>query len=140
MSTTERLVDNGAQLPEQRRASDVLQSIQIAGATWNFHRIHWDDDYARSEQLPGAIVNSAQLMAWLEALIEDTYGPDVIWHRFTIRFRAPVLLGAEVVCGGVVTEAAASDGGDRLSVRLWIRSAESETVHAEGQATVEVPR
>lgn len=129
----------GDRLPEQRRSSDVLQSVRIAGATWNFHRIHWDGDYARSERLPGAIVNSGQLQAWLEALVEATYGVDAVWRSFALRFRAPVLLDAAVTCGGEVVGAAPQPGGQLvLDLSLWVRSVDGETIYADGQAVIEV--
>ncbi len=142
MTATRRPLEAGDRLPEQQRSSDVVQSVMIAGATWNFHRIHWDGDYARSEGLPDAIANSAQLMAWLEALVDEVYGGDAVWHGFEVRFRSPVPLGAVVHCGGEVQQAIAQPNGTTLlTLGLWVGSGPTgEPRHLDGRATIEVPR
>ena len=127
-----------APLPEARHACDIVQSVMIAGATDNYHRIHWEHDYARQEGLPAAIVNNSLLLAWLEALVAETYGPAASLQRLAARFVQPVLLDEAVRCGGTVREATASAGGVRLALSLWVRDT-ADGVRVEAEAIVEVP-
>jgi acyl dehydratase len=127
----------GAALPEVDRACDGVRSVQHAGATENYHRIHWDDAYAREEGLPRAIVNNGLLLVWLERLLEDTYGPDAAIRQLRVRYRAPVLLEESVRCGGVVVRATTVEATTRLELDLWIRDHVGQS-RVEGQAVVEV--
>jgi acyl dehydratase len=129
----------GAVLPEARRCCDLVQSVRMAGATENYHRIHWEHAYAQREGLPGAIVNSGLLLAWLEALVEDTYGPAARLTRLQARFRKPVLIDEPVRCGGSVEQAIATAGGLRLALRLWVGDA-ADAPRVEATAAVELPR
>jgi acyl dehydratase len=128
----------GDALPEVDRACDGVRSVQHAGATENYHRIHWDDAYAREEGLPRAIVNNGLLLVWLERLLEDTYGADAMVCSLRARYRAPVLLDEPVRCGGVVTGATTVEATTRLELDLWIRDPAGQT-RVDGQAVVEVP-
>jgi hydroxyacyl-ACP dehydratase HTD2-like protein with hotdog domain len=79
-----------------------VEAVRWAGVTENYHRIHWDEGFAQSEGLPRAIVNNAMILAWLQGLLEDTYGPEMILERLQARFRSPAPLEEEVRCGGTV--------------------------------------
>jgi acyl dehydratase len=138
MSPTAAPLQPGDTLPEAVRACGGVQSVKVAGASENYHRIHWDDDYARLEGLPRAIVNNGLILAWLEALVEDTYGPDVPIRRLRVRFRAPVLLDEEVRCGGTVANAISAEGTTCLELDLWVMDAAGE-LRAEGQAALDLP-
>jgi acyl dehydratase len=127
----------GAALPEVVRACDGVRSVQHAGATENYHRIHWDDAYAREEGLPRAIVNNGLLLVWLERLLEDTYGPDALLCSLRARYRAPVLLDEPVHCGGVVVRATTVEATTRLELDIWVRDGAGQS-RVEGQAAVEV--
>ena len=128
----------GALLPTVPHRCDLVQAVRLAGATENYHRIHFDAAHARATGLPAAVVDSALLMAWFEALVEDTYGSTVRLLQLQARFRRPVLLDEEVYCGGTVEQAVGIGAHLRLTLRLSLRDAQGGT-RAEATAAIELP-
>jgi acyl dehydratase len=126
-------------LLEIRRCCGLVQSVMFAGATENYHRIHWDREYAVVEGLSCPIVNSGLLGAWFEQLIEHHYGPGTTWHNLAFTFKEPIPIGAEVFCGGRITAAVPRQEVVVLDLELWIRGL-AGTEHTTARATVEVPR
>jgi acyl dehydratase len=138
MTVTNIPLKIGDELPEIIHSCDILQSAIFADTTGNYHRIHWDQEYARSEGLSYAVVNSGFLMAWLEANIENTYGPAITWKKMDIKFKEPVPIDIKVSSGGAVTDAR-SEHEDRLTLEIdiSIRGLDG-SVYVAGHAVIEV--
>ena len=136
--TPSKIPQPGDQLSEVRHSCGLIQSVIFAGASENYHRIHWDHEYARREGLSGAIVNSSVLMAWLEEFVEELYGSDIVWRNLTYVFKESVSIDAEVCCGGLVKNV--SPGGQnasKLDIEMWIRGADG-TPQVTARAIIEV--
>jgi acyl dehydratase len=73
----------------------------VAAAGMNFPRF-WDDEAARKEGLPGAIVPGIMSQGILAALVHR-WAPDAKILHLDTTFRAPVLVNAKASCRGVVT-------------------------------------
>jgi acyl dehydratase len=128
----------GDQLPMVRHSCDILQSAIFADCTGNYHRIHWDQEYARSEGLSSAIVNSGVLMAWVEEYIQNTYGITATWKKMDFKFEKPVPIGSTVSCGGSIKNAFAEhENSLTLQISIWIRGLEG-SVHLTGEAVIEI--
>jgi hypothetical protein len=137
MSTVSVPLKPGDLLAEVLHCCDVLQSKTFADATGNFHRIHWDEEYARSEQLPCAIVNSGILMAWVEMDLQNTYGNNVVWREMDFKFQKAVPLGTTVAFGGVIESvSAAHEARVALEIKVWLHGL-SGTGHLTGNVIVE---
>jgi acyl dehydratase len=130
-------VQIGDQLPPLRHSTDILESAIFADWSGNHHRIHWDHEYARTEGLSHAIVNSGVLVAWVEEDIQKTYGSVAGLKKLDFRFQHPVPIGATVCFGGEVKDTCNERGVLTLQVAIWIRGSE-ESVHLTGNATIEL--
>jgi acyl dehydratase len=73
----------------------------VTAAGMNFPRF-WDDEAARKEGLPGAIVPGIMSQGILAALVHR-WAPDARILHLDTTFRAPVLVGTKPACKGVVT-------------------------------------
>ena len=132
-------LQTGDQLPPLRHSTDILESAIFSDWSGNRHRIHWDHEYARSEGLSHAIVNSGVLVAWVEQDIQKTFGGMASLKKLDFRFQHPVPIGATVCFGGEVKSAANEAGILSLHVAIWIRGLD-DSVHLTGNASVELAR
>jgi acyl dehydratase len=115
----------------------VLESALFADWSGNHHRIHWDHEYARTEGLSHAIVNSGVLVAWVEEDIQSIFGSVAGLKKLDFRFQHPVPIDATVCFGGEVKSTSYEQGVLTLHIAIWIRGLE-EGVHLTGNASIEL--
>ena len=123
----------GDVLPPIKHTATALQLFRYSAATWNPHRIHFDESYAREEAHSGLALHS-HLRAAL-ALRCVTEGLDPGWQvtKVSYRLRKPVYAPADLTYTARVTSAE----GDSLTFEL-IEENPSGEVGFEG--TVQVHR
>ena len=82
------------------RTIEPIHLFRYSALTWNGHRIHYDADYARSEEgYPGCVMNGALTVHWLidEAL---RHHPDRKLSQLKARLSSPLFMGDSVhLCG-----------------------------------------
>jgi 3-methylfumaryl-CoA hydratase len=102
MSTVFRV---GDELPALKHTATPLQLFRYSAVTWNPHRIHFDEPYAREEGHAGIALHS-HLRAAL-ALRCVTEGLGTGWHvaKFAYRLRKPVYAPADLAYTAIVTAA-----------------------------------
>jgi len=137
MMPASRPLRAGDQLPTLRHSTDILESAVFGDWSGNHHRIHWDHDYARTEGLSHAIVNSGVLVAWVEEDLQSTFGSVAGLKKLDFRFKHPVPIGATVCFGGEVKESASAGDLVSLHVEIWVRGLE-DSVHLTGNAVIEL--
>ena len=122
---------------------DLPQMMAYGAATWDFIRIHYDADYARSLGFPGPFVDGQMLGAFLAQQVQNWAGPRSFLRKLAFRNRVMVYPGDSLVCGGVVTSLhRETDGGEGpgLAVcELWIENQRGERVVDRASATVQLP-
>jgi hydroxyacyl-ACP dehydratase HTD2-like protein with hotdog domain len=128
MSTMFRV---GDELPALKHTATPLQLFRYSAVTWNPHRIHFDEPYAREEGHAGIALHS-HLRAAL-ALRCVTEGLGTGWHvaKFAYRLRKPVYAPADLAYSAIVT--AADD--DSMTLEL-IEQHPSGEVGFEGTVVV----
>jgi 3-methylfumaryl-CoA hydratase len=82
---------------EKHLASTLL--FRYSAVTWNAHRIHYDADYARSEEgYPATVQNGGLTMQLLlDALVAHTPGT---LREFTARLTRPIHVGETITLAG----------------------------------------
>jgi acyl dehydratase len=98
----------GAAVPPLVRTIDLPAMVAYAGATWDWHRLHYDAAYAAERGLPGPVVDGQVFGALLAQALRAWLGPSAALRRMTFRFARPVFAGETVRCSGTVT---AVEGG-----------------------------
>lgn len=106
----------GDEVPPLVRRIDLPAMVAYAGATWDWHRLHYDPAYAAERGLPGPVVDGQVFGALLAEMLRDWLGPDAMLRRMTFRFAGPVFAGETVRCSGTVT--AVDDGALTLDLRV----------------------
>lgn len=102
----------GDALPALTRTITLTDMVAYAGATWDWHRMHYDPAYATAKGFPAPVVDGQLFGALLVEQLQDWLGPYSFVSKLYFTFSAPVFAGETVRCEGTVTEV----GGDRLVV------------------------
>ena len=118
------------ELPALERVIDLPSMVAYAGATWDWHRMHYDRDWIDKAGLPGPVVDGQMLGALMAEQLLDHFGSGAFITRLSIRYRSLMLAG-----DAVRIEAKVSDGGDGLMHALQTLTVGGRIV-AEGEATV----
>ena len=121
----------GDVLPPLKHTATALQLFRYSAVTWNPHRIHFDESYAREEGHAGLALHSHLRAALAVRCVTEGLGPDWQVTNFAYRLRQPVYAPADLVYTARVTAAEA----DSLTVELSEETASGE-LGFEGTAQV----
>lgn len=108
----------GDRLPLLERTIALTDMVAYAGATWDWHPMHYDPSFAAGMNLPGPVVDGQLLGALLAEQLLDWLGPKAFITNLTFRFRSMVFAGETVRCEGEVT--AVEDGHVRVTQRVVV--------------------
>ena len=126
-------------LPETVFRPSRLQLFRFSAVTWNAHRIHYDEEYARSEGHDGIVVQSTLRGQQLFSVVRRWLGQRGRVTAFAWRNLLPTYADQPVVCRGrVVATAVAEDGSTEVSVEL-VELDHAGRTGAVGTATVRLP-
>ena len=116
------------------RAITLVDMIAYAGATWDWHRLHYDPAYIAERNLPGPVVDGQVFGAYLCEQLLDHFGPTSWVRKIAFQFTSMVFAGETVTVSAQITE----DRGNEVSVTQQIHVGERLCV--KGTATVQVNR
>jgi len=131
-------VHPGDTLPALTVSADERQLFFFSAATYNGHRIHYDKDWARSDEgYDDVIVQGPLQAALLARAVTDWIGGRGRLVEYAVQNRAIALAGEQLTFDGSVT-------GKRLvdnvgMVDLDIAGRRDDTVLMPGTATVTLP-
>ncbi len=114
----------GLDVPPLERTIGLPDMVAYAGATWDWHRLHYDVDFVRSRGMPAPVVDGQVLGALLVEQLQDWLGPSSFVRAVHFTFTAPVLAGDTVRCEGTVTEV--SDDRVEVSQRVVVVGPDGE--------------
>jgi Uncharacterized conserved protein len=112
----------GDRMPETSRRITLTDMVVYAGATWDWHRMHYDYEFARIRGLPAPIVDGQMFGALLVKALQDWLGPVCFVEQLDFTFRNLMFPGEEITIGGVVREVA----GAKVTVDLTVTIGASE--------------
>jgi acyl dehydratase len=126
----------GDPLPRQRHRIEREALVRYAGASGDFNRIHWDDEFARSVGLPGVIAHGMYSLG-LAARAVTTYagGPGAL-RRLKVRFSAIIRPGQTLTVLGEVAEVAAGTA----VIRFRAEDEQGERVLSKGEVELDLDR
>jgi acyl dehydratase len=93
----------GDRLPDLVRVMSLTDLVGYGAATWDWHRLHYDHEYASRRGLPGPVVDGQMLGALLAEQLTRAVGGPPRLLRLHFRLRAPVHVGDEVRCEATVS-------------------------------------
>lgn len=129
----------GTPIPPLERALTQMRLVAYGGATWDWHRLHYEAEYVAARNIAGPIVDGQMFGALLAEALLDWLGPRAFIRRMSFRLRAMVFAGETVRCEGEVTSIVAEPDCDVVRVAQHVRVGERIAV-APASAEIVVPR
>jgi acyl dehydratase len=128
-------IQEGLQLPEQRRTLGVPDLVKYAAGSGDFNPLHYDFNFPQSKALGSIIVHGRFKYALLGQLVSDWLQHRGRIKKISCQYRGMDLPGQEIVCRGRVVRKW-EEGGERLvEVSVWTED-EAGKKTTPGQAVV----
>ncbi|GGC86535.1 MaoC family dehydratase [Tersicoccus solisilvae] len=116
--------------------------VRYAGASGDFNPIHWNEDVARSVELPGVIAHGMFTMGTAVQLVVDWIGNPAAVVDYQARFTKPVPVANELTGPGAVLQVSGAVGAldeDNQLARIDLTvTLDGTKVLAKSQAQVKV--
>jgi acyl dehydratase len=125
-----------ALLPLERRFTAV-DLVAYGAATWDWARLHYDVDYARSLNLPGVVIDGQAFGALLARAALDWAGPRAFLARLAFRMKSMAFAGDTLRAEGEVT--AVRPGPHGPSVMLAQRLTSAGRLVADATTEIRLP-
>ena len=126
--------DDIAELEVCPSTADVVRYVDVAHMQSGRFT---DDEYARKEGLPGAIVPGNMSLGYLSRMLSEFF-PTGTLKNLTANFRATVPHNISLTCSGVVTEKQARNGEHLIFCDITLSNAEGDR-YVQGTAQVVLP-
>lgn len=125
-------------MPTFHRSFTTVDLMAYGAATWDWHRLHYDLDYARSVKLPNVVVDGQALGAVCTKPLLDWLGPRAFIQKLSLKYRAMVFAGDTVRGEGEISAIHAEGDHDVVSVAQ--RLSVGDRLVAEARVEVRLPR
>jgi acyl dehydratase len=128
----------GAAVPplEQHITTDLMMAY--GAATWDWHRMHYDQDYARSLGFPGPVLDGQAQGAFFARAVMDWLGPTAFICKLSFRMRAMVFPGDTIRCEGEVRELAGDGDANLVTIAQTLKV--GGRLVGEADTVVRLPR
>ena len=113
----------GDQVPAITKHCTLTSMIAYAGATWDWHRLHYDHEYLESKGLAAPVVDGQVFGAYVVQAIQDWLGESAFISELDFRYAGLVFAEEHVQVSGEVTEV--SVAGVSLSLKIDVVEASS---------------
>jgi len=124
----------GAVVPALTRTIEQPDMVAYAGATWDWHKLHYDHEYLESKRLDRAVVDGQVFGALIAESIQDWLGARAQISKLHFRFKNLVFAGETVRCTGRVT----AEDGDLVSLECSVEVVGENARVAVAPASAEV--
>jgi len=122
------------EIPAREYAYSTLELFLFSAATWNPHRVHYDQDYMRDVlHEPGLLVHGPLQAAHMFQLLREVVADGVTVRALEYRHQAVLRAGEPVRISGRVVSAA----GTAATVEMWVESLRSGQRTTTGVAHLE---
>ena len=113
--------------------------MAYGAATWDFIRLHYDADLARSLGFAAPFVDGQMFGGILAQAVQDWAGPGAFLRKLSFRNRVMTYPGDTITCQGVVTEKTEQNGERLVACDLWIENQKGERVVHPASALIAFP-
>ena len=141
VSPRRRIVDVrvGEALPPLEMEISLTALVVYAGATWDFHRYHYDQALAEKAGSPAPFMDGQMAGALMARQLMSWAGPDAFVRKLSFRLRNMVCAGERIVLAAHVTKVTPGEGIGLVELALSVEKADGTEVVREASATVELP-
>jgi acyl dehydratase len=115
-----RTIAVGDQAPALERRIELPDMVAYAGATWDWHKLHYDPEYLAAKKVPAPVVDGQVFGAYLAEQLQDWLGPRAWIRTLDFRFKNLVFAGETIRCTSTVTSVAQTDDGVVLEAEAQV--------------------
>ena len=126
-------VSAGEKLPALEKQCTAVDLVAYGAATWDWHRLHYDLEYARSRKLPGVLVDGQAFGALLARAALEWAGPKAFITKMSFRMKSMAFAGDTLRAEGQVSAVA----GNRVTLSQRLLNAGK--VAAEATTEIRLP-
>ena len=119
------------------RTVELADMVAYAGATWDWHRLHYDSSWLAERGLERPVIDGQLFGALLAEMVLDWAGPGAELTALSFRFKGFVFAGETVRCTGRVTSV--EDGLTSLECRVDVVGDDARVAVAPAAAEVRLP-
>lgn len=119
------------------RTIELADMVAYAGATWDWHRLHYDSAWLAERGLDRPVVDGQLFGALLAEMVLDWAGPGAELTALSFRFKGFVFAGETVRCTGRVV--AVADGVTSLECVVEVVGVDARVAVAPAAAEVRLP-
>jgi acyl dehydratase len=123
----------GEKLPPLEKTFTAVDLFAYGAATWDWHRLHYDVELARSKGFPGAVIDGQMYGALFARAALDWAGPRAFLAKLSFKMKAMAFAGDRLVAEGEVKEVR------EKTIILSQRITKSGKLVAEATAEVRLP-
>ena len=131
-------VEEGMELPVLEKDPTTLQLVRYAGASGDYHQIHYDLDFAQAKGLPDIILHGALKNAFLGQLMTDWIGEHGTLKKLSAQYRGMDVPGKPVYAKGVVSKTYVEGDQNLVECEIWLEDHKGEKT-TPGSAVVSLP-
>lgn len=127
----------GDELPTLTKGPVTRQMlVEWCGAENDYNTIHYSEEDARANGVPGTPIQGSYRLALLGRMIERWMGSEAKLQRVSASYRGWDLAGDTITCRGKVVRVSPGDGVVELD--LWVENQRAE-ISTIGKAVVMLP-
>ena len=131
-------VEVGTEVTPLEKNATSQQLVRWAGGSGDFYQIHYDKDFALSNNLPGTIVHGALKSAWLGQMLGDWVGESGAVKKFGCSYRGMDVPDDALTCKGAVTNKYVEGEEHCVECEIWLENSKGEKT-TPGTAVVVLP-
>ena len=94
----------GDALPPFEKTFTAVDLFAYGAATWDWHRMHYDAEYARSKGFPGPVIDGQMYGAVFASVAMKWAGPRAFMRKMSLKMKAMAFAGDTLRAQGTVTE------------------------------------
>ncbi len=128
----------GEALPPLEFTITLTSLVMYAGATWDFHRYHYDADFVSKLGMPAPFMDGQMLGALLARQLMQWGGPDAFVRRLGYRQRAMVYAGDTIIVRGKVSGTSVEAGHPLALCTLSVTGPDERIIARGATAAVEL--
>ena len=111
-----------------------------AGATWDFHRYHYDPEFVAKLGMPAPFMDGQMVGALMARQLMQWGGADAFVRKLNYRQRGTVYVGDRILLCGTVSDKSVDDGRALASCALTVTKTDGTEIVRDANAAVELGR
>ncbi len=131
-------VSEGSEITPLFKHPTPRQLVMYAGASGDYHEIHYNKEFALKRGLPGIIVHGQLSCHFLGQLMTDWIGDKGMLKKLSCSYRGMNFPDEDLTCRGKVTRKYVEDTEHYVECNIWAENPKGEKT-ASGNATVTLP-